>query len=123
MEKSHKNLLILLNLFKNRPNHLCRFLLENNALDGKFLSKLEDNEKLSNVNLSKIGDQHFYFSNISEMKSYYSSLVEDLDSLKDGSDREKLKLDLLELIDKAILNEDYEEAARIRDFMIINKLK
>lgn len=123
MDKNYKNLLTLLKIFKNRPNHLSRFLLENNALTEDFLSKIEENEKLSNVNPSKIGDDHFYFSNISEMKSYYASLVEDLDNLKSKKDEESLKMDLLEMINIALLEENYEEAARIRDFMIHNKLK
>ncbi len=123
MDKNYKNLLTLLKIFKNRPNHLSRFLLENNALTEDFLSKIEESEKLSNVNPSKIGDDNFYFSNISEMKSYYASLVEDLDSLKSKKDVESLKMDLLEMINNALLDENYEEAARIRDFMIHNKLK
>jgi hypothetical protein len=120
---SYKNLLTLLRIFKNRPNHLSKFLLENKALTDDFLKKIENNDKLSNINPSKIGDGHFYFSNISEMKSYYTSLVEDLDLMKTKRDRETLKKDLQEMINKALLEEDYEEAARIRDFMISNKLK
>jgi hypothetical protein len=123
VDNNYKNLITLLNAFKNRPNHLSRFLLENKAFTDEFLSKIESNEKLSNINLSKIGDESFYFSNITEMKSFYSSLVEDLELIKSKKDKETLKKDLLELLSKAILNEDYEEAARIRDFMIFNKLK
>jgi protein-arginine kinase activator protein McsA len=55
------------------------------------------------------------------MKAYYASLIEDLES--EGPDREKIKSDLEELIKKAVEIEDYEEAARIRDFMFFNKLK
>jgi hypothetical protein len=120
---NHKNLVKLLNIFKNRPNHLSRFLLDNKAFTEEFLSKIESNDKLSDINLSKIGDDSFYFSNISEMKLFYSSLVEDLDMMKSKKDKDSLKRDLLELIEKAINEEDYEEAARIRDFMISNKLK
>ncbi len=122
MDKN-KNLLILLRIFKNRPNHLSKFLLDNKAFTEDFLKKIESNEKLSNINPSKIGEDHFYFSNISEMKSYYTSLVEDLDLMKSKKDRESLKHDLQLMIEKAILEENYEEAARIRDFMISNKLK
>ncbi len=121
--ENHKNLITLLKIFKNRPNHLSRFLLDNKAFTEEFLSKISSNDKLSDINLSKIGDNSFYFSNISEMKVFYSSLVEDLDIMKSKKDRDVLKKDLLDLISKAIDEENYEEAARIRDFMISNKLK
>ena len=116
-----ENLLTLLKLFKNRPYHLAKFLLENNAIRSDFLKKIEKNSKLSEANASDIGDDHFYFTNISEMKAYYASLIEDLEA--EGPDREKIKSDLEELIKRAVEIEDYEEAARIRDFMFLNKLK
>ena len=123
MSKDHKNLITILKIFKNRPNHLCRFLLENKAFNKKFLDKIESNDKLSEVNPSKIGGDHFYFSNVSEMKSYYASLIDDLESINLKKDREILKRDLQERLNSAVLEEDYEEAKRINDFMILNKLK
>ena len=94
MSENYKNLLTILKIFKNRPNHLSKFLLENKALTKEFLDKIENNDKLSNINLSKIGEDHFYFSNISEMKSYYASLVDDLELMNSKKDRESLKKDL-----------------------------
>ncbi len=123
MDKDYKNLLTLLRMFKNRPNHLSKFLIENNALNKHFLDRIENSDKLSNINLSKTGDSHYYFTNISEMKAYYVSLVDDLELIKTKKSREDLKKYLIECLNVSILGEDFEEAARIRDFMVINKLK
>ena len=57
------------------------------------------------------------------MKSYYASLIDDLESINLKKDREILKRDLQERLNSAVLEEDYEEAKRINDFMILNKLK
>lgn len=112
------NLIILLRMFKNRPNHLAKFLLENGAFRQDFLKKIESNNNLEKLNQSEIGEDHFYFTNISEMKSYFMTLIED-----NISDTEEIKKELEKNLIKAIMNEDYEEAARIRDFILLNKLR
>jgi len=112
------NLASLLRMFKNRPHHLAKFLLENDAFRVDFLKKVESNKNLEKLNQSEIGDDHFYFTNISEMKSYFTTLVED-----NFGEIESIKEQLEKNLSEAIINEDYEEAARIRDFLILNKLK
>lgn len=123
MERDYKNLLVLIRMFKNRPNHLSKFLIENNALTKEFLDRIEISDKLSNANLSKTGEDSYYFTNITEMKAYYSSLIDDLELVKTKKSREDLKKYLTEGLETAILNEDFEEASRIRDFIIMNKLR
>lgn len=112
------NLIILLRMFKNRPHHLAKFLLENEAFRTDFLKKVENNKNLEKLNQSEIGEDHFYFTSISEMKSYFATLIED-----NISDLEEIQIDLHKNLLKAIEDEDYEEAARIRDFILLNKLK
>lgn len=119
----HKNLITLLNIFKNRPYHLYKFLLENNALNNEFLEKICKNEKLSDIDLVKMSEESKYFSNISEMKKYYNSFVEDLDTLKSKKSSKDLEIEINKMLDESILSENYEESTRIRDYMIENKMK
>ncbi len=122
MDQDYNNLLTLFRIFKNRPSHLARFLIDNKALDDKFLKKIEGSGKLSNIDRSNIEDGQ-YFKNISEMKSYYDSLMEDFDLMKSKKSKKELREYLSNLLNKAIMEEDFEEAARIRDFIFFNKIK
>lgn len=90
--------------------------MENGAFRQDFLKKIESNKNLEKLNQSEIGDDHFYFTSISEMKSYFMTLIED-----NIIDTEEMKKELEKNLIKAIMDEDYEEAAKIRDFL--NKLK
>lgn len=92
--------------------------MENGAFRQDFLKKIESNNNLEKLNQSEIGEDHFYFTSISEMKSYFMTLIED-----NISDAEEIKKELEKNLIKAIMNEDYEEAARIRDFILLNKLR
>lgn len=92
--------------------------MENGAFRQDFLKKIESNKNLEKLNQSEIGDDHFYFTSISEMKSYFMTLIED-----NISDTEEMKKELEKNLLKAIMDEDYEEAAKIRDFILLNKLR
>ena len=46
---SYKNLVSLLNLFKNRPYHLAKYLIDNSALSDKFIKDVLNNNKLSKI--------------------------------------------------------------------------
>lgn len=119
---SNSNLLSLLKLFNGRPNHLAQFLLENDALNDSFLKKLNQSSKLSNF---KIDDKPFIpkFNNIDEMKDYYNSFINEIESSIKKRTKEEIEIELSEKIKIAIESENYEEAARIRDYMLKNKLK
>jgi hypothetical protein len=117
------NLLVILKLFNNRPHHLLKFLSDNKALNPDFLNKISESEKLSEIKKNGLGDTHLHFKNISEMKNYYSSLIDDLENLKKKKTKEELTLELNNKLTKAIELEDYEEASRIRDYMKINNIK
>ena len=121
MPQSYENLLQILKIFQNRPNHLSRFLLENNAFQEDFLEKIKDSEKLTEIRNNKKTTLP-QFNTISEMKKYYSSLIKDLD-LKKNKTKEELTLELNEKLRLAIDSENYEEASKIRDYMKINNIK
>jgi protein-arginine kinase activator protein McsA len=119
---STSNLLSLLKLFNGRPNHLAQFLLENEAFNDSFLKKLNKSSKLSNF---KIDDKPFIpkFNNIDEMKDYYNSFINEIESSIKKKTKEEIEKELSDKIKMAIESENYEEAARIRDYMIKNNLK
>jgi len=117
-KESNKNLLMVLKLFKNRPNHLAKFLIDNGAICSDFLEKIENSEKLSK--LSKF-DMHF--NSISEMNEYYNSLLVDLEDIKEKKTKKELEFEFNLRLKIALQNENYEEASRIRDYMKKNKIK
>jgi excinuclease UvrABC helicase subunit UvrB len=117
----NSNLIKLFKLFKNRPNHLTRFLLDANAFNDGFLKKISNNSKLSEeLNESEFNN---YFNSIEDMKDYYSSFINELDINKKRKSKEQILEELTIKIKKAVNDENYEEAARIRDYMIRNNLK
>lgn len=150
MEENERNnlqnrLVILLKLFKNRPNHLAKYLLENDSFTEEFLIKILESEKLtdiSNIEIDKtfvfeddedMDDMDVYyktFSNIEEMEEFYSSLIEvgKLD-ISEGSIKDNLKMGkeeteiaLNERLKETIEDEDFEEAIKLRDYMISNNI-
>jgi len=114
--KKNSNLLSLIDLFKYRPNHLTQFLLENNAFNDRFL------EKLASLPLIE-GTTNLQFNTIDDMKDYFQSLVDDTQKLDIIKNKKKMEEDLSFKIKEAIKNENYEEAAKIRDYMNKNNLK
>lgn len=121
MSNPNSNLNNLFKLFKNRPNYLTRFLLDANAFNDSFLKKVKNNSKLSeDFNESELNN---YFNSIEDMKDYYSSFVNELDSTKKKKSKEQILEELTIKIKEAINNENYEEASRIRDYIIRNNLK
>ena len=119
----YQNLLVVLKLFQNRPHHLTKFLIDNDAMCPDFLSKISDSDKLSDMARDGIKDNHLHFNTISDMQNYYNSLVDDLENLKRKKTPEELLVELQEKLRIAIDNEDFEEACRIRDYMKINNIK
>jgi len=122
MGDSYQNLLIVLKLFQNRPHHLSKFLIENKALNPDFLDKITDSDKLSDMAKNGIKDNYLHFNSISEMKKYYSSLIDDLENLKKKKTKEELEIELNQKLKSAIESEDYDAASRIRDYMRLNNI-
>jgi excinuclease UvrABC helicase subunit UvrB len=115
------NLINLFKLFKNRPNHLVRFLLDNDALNDKFLNRVKNNMNLSN-NIQE-SDLNKSFDSIEDMKDHFSLFINDVEISKKKKTKEELIEELTLKIKDAVDNEDYEEAARVRDYMVRNNLK
>lgn len=115
-ESTHRNLISLLKLFKNRPYHLSKYLIDNDALSEDFLNKIKNSDKLSDLSVIKQS-----FSDITQMEDFYSSLLDGSDKLSDI--KSNLTIDLNAKLKNLISEEKYEEAAALRDFMIIRNIK
>lgn len=118
----HNNFLVILKMFKNRPYHLAKFLIENKAINPDFLKKINDNDALSDMSLNDVSDKQLHFNSISDMNKYYSSIIDDLENLKRKKNKDELETELNFKLKKSIEIEDYEEAARIRDYMKVNNI-
>ncbi len=130
-EDIYRNLVILLKMFKNRPYHLAKYLVENSALTNDFINKLKNSDKLKELSEEeKSSDQKFlpapvpvYFVDISQMENFYNSFVDDLKQLSKEKGIEQVTKELNEKLDKCIKEEKFEDAARIRDYMSRNGIK
>jgi len=69
-----------------------------------------------------IKDNYLHFNSISEMKNYYTSLIDDLENLKKKKTKEELEIELNQKLKLAIEREDYDAASRIRDYMRLNNI-
>lgn len=123
-EELYRNLVILLKMFKNRPYHLAKYLVENSALSAEFINKLKNSEKLKEISDDEKSSEQkilpipipVYFVDISQMENFYNSLIDDIKFLK-GKGVEEITKELNEKIELLIKEEKYEEAAQIRDYM------
>jgi len=127
-EEIYKNLVLLLKMFKNRPYHLAKYLVENSALTDDFINKIKNSDKLKEMS-DEEKDQKFlppvpvYFVDISQMENFYNSFTDDIKSLSKEKGIEQITKELNEKLDNCIKNEKYEDAARIRDYMSRNGIK
>ena len=124
-EDLYRNLVILLKMFKNRPYHLTKYLIENSAFTEDFIKKISENDKLSNISEEDENKpkQPIYFLDIGKMNEHYSSFTDEIKLLERGKTPKELELDLNEKLKKFIFEEKYEDAARLRDYMAKNKIK
>ena len=124
-EDLYRNLVILLKMFKNRPYHLSKYLIENSALTPEFIKKVSENGKLTNLSEEQDdkSKQPIYFLDIGKMNDYYSSFADDIKLLEKGKTPAEIEADLNERLDKLLFEEKYEDAARVRDYMVKNKIK
>ena len=129
-EEIYRNLVLLLKMFKNRPYHLAKYLVENSALTDDFINKIKNSDKLKEISDEEKNDQKFlpapvpvYFVDISQMENFYNSLTDDIKSLSKEKGIEQITKELNEKLDKCIKGEKYEDAARIRDYMDRNGIK
>ena len=77
-EDLYKNLVLLLKMFKNRPFHLAKYLIENSALREDFLKKISNSEKLKEFSQDDDLKSKNLFHDINQMNEYYNSLTDDI---------------------------------------------
>lgn len=111
----NKNLITLLKLFKNRPYHLAKYLIENQAFSKDFLDKLNKSDKLNQLQNSDFESQ--YFSNISQMEDFYNSLLEEVNNMSKSKSTKEITQELNKKLNDLIFLEKFEEAAQLRDYM------
>jgi hypothetical protein len=117
-ENFHKNLISLLKVFKNRPYHLSKYLIDNNAFNKDFIQKIQNSSKLSEINEM----ENKYFSSISQMEDFYSSLLEE-GVVSAKKTKKELTIELNNKLAQLIMDEKYEEAAALRDYMLKKGIK
>jgi protein-arginine kinase activator protein McsA len=109
-EEFQNNLVNFLKLFKNRPYHLAKYLIDNSALTKDFYNKISKSDKLEN---------NKYFTDITEMNDFYNSIL----NVKSKKSVEEITKEANIKMDELIKNENFEEAAKLRDYMTKNKIK
>jgi len=124
-EELYKNLVSLLKLFKNRPYHLAKYLIDNSAFNKTFVNKVLKSEKLNEFSEDKIEsiNTSVYFVNISQMEDFYNSLLDEMKTISMTKNSEEISNELNSRLNELIKNEKYEEAAKIRDYMLKNRIK
>jgi hypothetical protein len=120
-DKIYKNLITILKLFQNRPYHLAKYLIENESLSQEFMEKVKNSEKLNKINEGETDSfiKAIHFIDISHMKDFFDSLTDDGNSIDDQRD---IVSNLNKKLDRFIKEEKYEDAIRIRDYMIKNNI-
>lgn len=129
-DQLYKNLIILLKMFKNRPYHLAKYLTDNSAFDQKFIKKILESNKLKDISKEEEDEINIeqnvipiYFNDINQMNDFYNSIVDDIKLLSKERSMEELTKELNDKLDSCIKNENYEDAVRIRDYMVRNGIK
>lgn len=121
-DKLYRHLVILLKIFRDRPNHLAKYLIQNTSFTKDFIKKINTSKKLSEISDMEIkdmmGEIESYFTDIDEMDSFYNNLL-----TNDSTDGKDKVIELNEKLKDLIKTEKYEEAARIRDYMSKNGIK
>jgi hypothetical protein len=122
-EDLYRNLVILLKMFKNRPFHLAKYLIENSALTEEFIKKVMNNNSLKDLVDSNDPKGKNLFLDINQMNNYFNSLTDDIKRIGDSKNPEEISAALNEKLETLINEERYEDAAKLRDYMIKNNIK
>lgn len=126
-EELNKNLVILLKMFKSRPYHLAKYLIENSALNSDFINKLINSDKLKKISDDNSDDRlsvtPVYFVNINQMNDFYESFIDDISQASKEKSLEEVTKDINQKLDHLIKDDKFEEASRIRDYMMRNGIK
>jgi protein-arginine kinase activator protein McsA len=108
----YNKLVKFLKFFINRPNHLARYLIENDALKKEFISKLSNDDNYEDLE-NKI--KSVYFTDLDQMKSFFDKLINSKNT--DLVTEKNLLIELEKELQVSIQQERYEDAIRIRDYL------
>ena len=108
-ENLQNKLIKLLKLFQNRPNHLAKYLIDNNAFNEIFIKNIINSKKLDDIE-NILPD----FKNIEEINNFFNFFD---DSYKSKKKQEKSLEELTEKLEEYIKAENYEDAIRIRNYI------
>jgi hypothetical protein len=122
-EDLYRNFVIILKMFKNRPFHLAKYLIENSALTEEFIKKISNNNSLKELVESNDPKNKNLFLDISQMNNYFNSLTDDIKRIGNSKNPEEIAAALNDKLETLINEERYEDAARLRDYMIKNNIK
>ena len=119
-----KNLITFLKLFHNRPLHLAKYFIENNSFNDDFKNNISNNRRLEMLSekYQIVELPNIYFLNFKEMLKFFENLSNEL-NIDSESDREKLTDELNNKLDSLLKLEKYEEAIKVRDYMIQNSIQ
>jgi len=112
-DKIYQNLIEIFKLFNNRPYHLVKYLTDNNAFDDSFIKKII-NHKFENINVD------IYFKDITQLNDYFNSLI---DNPKKQKTKGEISIELNQKLDQLLIDEKYEEAIYVRDYMNKNNIR
>ncbi len=120
-----KNLITFLTIFDGKPNILAEYLLEYDILDDKLIALLINNKELTKKSkeLKEKGEiEKPYFTSIEQMQEFYNKffILEKDKTLHPLLGAETKQESFILELKKAILNEEYELAAKIRDYCKLN---
>lgn len=111
-DKLYRNLVKLLKLFQNRPNHLAKYLIDNIAFNDVFIKMIIESERLSEID----NESQPFFKNVEEMEDFYNNVLND-EYKKSKKSPEKLIKELNKKLEECLKDEKYEDAIRIRDYL------
>jgi hypothetical protein len=122
-DRTQRNLITFLKLFKNRPYHLSKYLLDNSAFNKDFLRKIDKSFKLNELSNKCSNSDLDAFNNLNQMDDFYNSLLEEMNEIVLHDKSINLTIILNEKLDALIKEEKYEEAAALRDYMLSMNIK
>jgi alcohol dehydrogenase YqhD (iron-dependent ADH family) len=120
-EDLYRNFVTLLKLFKNRPYHLAKYLIQNGAIKEEFLSKIINSDRLRNLKEGEFDEK--IFMDINQMNDFFNSLTIEVKKLSMFKTDDEIKIDLNNKLSELLKEEKYEEAAILRDYMFNNGIK
>lgn len=124
-DELYKKIVTLLKIFKNRPYHLAKYLMENNAFNKVFINKISKSNKLDEISSDEEINKYLptSFNNIQHMQDFYDSLLDEIKQISTNKTKKQLESELNEKLDSYIKLEKFEEAAKLRDYMSKNSIK